>query len=64
MKQVAAFIRTLFKKRKNFSSVISEAMAEGIRDTLKEMGYKEDNNSRREKGNKKDVESNQLIVQY
>jgi len=45
MKQAMEFIRRLFKKRKSFSSVISEAMAEGIRDTLKEMGYNaEDNN--------------------
>ena len=45
MKQVMEFIRRLFKKRKSFSSVISEAIAEGIRDTLKEMGYKVGDNN-------------------
>jgi hypothetical protein len=39
MKKPLAVIDKLFKKRKTFSSLFSEAMAEGMRDTFKEMGY-------------------------
>jgi len=40
MKQLMEFIRSPFKKRKSLSSVMSEAVAEGIRDTMIEMGYR------------------------
>jgi hypothetical protein len=33
------FIARLFRKRKSRSSLFAEAIAEGFRDTLKEMGY-------------------------
>jgi hypothetical protein len=39
MKQVIGFITRLFRKRKSRSSLFDEAIAEGFRDTLKEMGY-------------------------
>jgi hypothetical protein len=39
MKQLVKFIRIIFKKQKTYSTLFSEAMSEGIRDTLKEMGY-------------------------
>jgi hypothetical protein len=39
MKQLLSIIGGLFKKNKTYSSLFSEAVAEGIRETLKEMGY-------------------------
>jgi len=40
MKKLILIIAHLFRKRKNsFTILFSEAMAEGIRDTMKEMGY-------------------------
>jgi|GEM_PF-3029639 hypothetical protein len=39
MKKPAALTGKPFKKRKTFSSLFSEAIAEGMRDTFKEMGY-------------------------
>lgn len=33
------FIRCLFKKKRKYSTLFSEAVAEGFRETLKEMGY-------------------------
>lgn len=39
MIQLVKFIKIIFKKQKTYSALFSEAMAEGIRDTLKEMGY-------------------------
>ena len=39
MKQLFSFIGSIFKKKKTYSSLISDAIAEGMRDTLKEMGY-------------------------
>jgi len=53
MKPAITFIRSLFKKRKSLSSVISEAMSEGIRDTLKEMGYRFDDNDKQKQKFKK-----------
>lgn len=46
MKQIAEFIRKFFKKPKALSSLYSEAVAEGIRDTMKEMGYHFENNNK------------------
>ena len=34
------FIVNRFKKRKTFKTLFSEAVAEGIRDTMLEMGYR------------------------
>jgi hypothetical protein len=34
------FIARSFKKRKTFKTLFSEAVAEGIRDTMLEMGYR------------------------
>ena len=34
------FIVHRFKKRKTFKTLFSEAVAEGIRDTMLEMGYR------------------------
>jgi hypothetical protein len=48
MKQVMTFIRKFIKKPKTFSSLYSEAVAEGIRDTMKEMGYHFENNKKPE----------------
>lgn len=40
MKRLILIIAHPFRKRKNtFTMLFSEAMAEGIRDTMKEMGY-------------------------
>lgn len=40
MKKVLLIIAYPFRKRKNtFTNLFSEAVAEGIRDTMKEMGY-------------------------
>ena len=40
MKRLILIIAHPFRKRKNtFTILFSEAMAEGIRDTMKEMGY-------------------------
>ena len=40
MKKLILIIAHPFRKRKNtFTILFSEAMAEGIRDTMKEMGY-------------------------
>jgi hypothetical protein len=50
MKKVIAFIKNSLKKRKTFSSLFSEAIAEGIRDTYKEMG-----NSSNDKNESEDV---------
>lgn len=53
MKQLVKFIRIIFKGQKTYSTLFSEAVAEGIRDTLKEMGYSiaddDDRNSRSKK---------------
>jgi len=40
MKRIMLFIVHSFKKRKTFKTLFSEAMAEGIRDTMLEMGYR------------------------
>ena len=48
MKQVVVFIRKFIKKSKTFSSLYPEAVAEGIRDTMKEMGYHFENNKKPE----------------
>jgi len=47
MKQLMSFITRLFLKRKSRSSLFADAWEEGIRDTLKEMGYKEDSTNKR-----------------
>jgi len=39
MKRIILFIIRPFKKRKTFKTLFSEAVAEGIRDTMLEMGY-------------------------
>lgn len=39
MKRVMLFIVHRFKKRKTFMTLFSEAVSEGIRDTMLEMGY-------------------------
>ena len=41
-----AFIRKFIKKPKSFSSLYSEAVTDGIRDTMKEMGYHFKNNKK------------------
>jgi hypothetical protein len=40
MKRIILFIVHSFKKRKTFKTLFSEAMSEGIRDTMLEMGYR------------------------
>ena len=40
MKRMILFISRSLKKRKTFKTLFSEAMAEGIRDTMLEMGYR------------------------
>jgi len=40
MKRIMLFIVHSFKKRKTFKTLFSEAMSEGIRDTMLEMGYR------------------------
>ena len=40
MKRIILFIIRPFKKRKTFKTLFSEAVAEGIRDTMLEMGYR------------------------
>lgn len=53
MIQLVKFIKIIFKKQKTYSALFSEAMAEGIRDTLKEMGYGLiDNNDRNSQSKK------------
>jgi hypothetical protein len=39
MKQLIGFITRLFRKNKGRSFSFDEAIAEGFRDTLKELGY-------------------------
>ena len=51
MKRIILFIAHRFKKRKTFKILFSEAVAEGIRDTMLEMGY-------RFKDTKKDTDKN------
>lgn len=53
MKQLVKFIRIIFKKQKTYSTLFSEAMAEGFRDTLKEMGYSFADNDDRNSQSKK-----------
>jgi hypothetical protein len=40
MKRIMLFIVHSFKKSKTFKTLFSEAMSEGIRDTMLEMGYR------------------------
>jgi len=40
MKSIILFIVHRFKRRKTFKTLFSEAVAEGIRDTMLEMGYR------------------------
>ena len=40
MKRIILFIVHRFKKRKTFKKLFSEAVAEGIQDTMLEMGYR------------------------
>jgi hypothetical protein len=40
MKRIILFIVHSFGKRKTFKTLFSEAMAEGIKDTMLEMGYR------------------------
>ena len=40
MKRVLLFVVHFFKKPKTFEALFSEAVAEGIRDTMLEMGYR------------------------
>ena len=40
MKRIMLFIVHSFKKRKTFKTLFSEAISEGIRDTMLEMGYR------------------------
>ena len=40
MKRIILFIIRPFKKRKTFKTLFSEAVSEGIRDTMLEMGYR------------------------
>lgn len=39
MKQLIGFIARLFRTNKSRDSLFGEAIAEGFRDTLKELGY-------------------------
>lgn len=39
MKRMKLFIANFFKKSKTFKTLFSEAISEGILDTMKEMGY-------------------------
>jgi hypothetical protein len=40
MKRIIFLITHSFKKRKTFETLFSEAVAEGIRNTMLEMGYR------------------------
>jgi hypothetical protein len=40
MKRMILFIARRFQKRKTFKTLFSEAVSEGIRDTMLEMGYR------------------------
>jgi len=40
MKRIILLIVHRFKKRKTFKKLFSEAVSEGIRDTMLEMGYR------------------------
>ena len=40
MKRMILFIVHRFQKRKTFKTLFSEAVSEGIRDTMLEMGYR------------------------
>ena len=40
MKRMILFLTRSFKKRKTFKTLFSEAVSEGIRDTMLEMGYR------------------------
>jgi len=46
MKRLKAIIARLFVKRKTVSSLFTEAIAEGIRETFKEVRYKAENEMR------------------
>ena len=50
MKKLMSFITRLFLRSKGRSSLFADAWEEGIRDTLKEMGYKPDNRVQKVKG--------------
>ena len=61
MKKAFVYIRRLFKKRRTFSSIFSEAIAEGIRDTMKEMEYNFQNDDKNEdvfQNEKQEVKNN------
>jgi|KBSMisStaDraftv2_1062788.scaffolds.fasta_scaffold2546036_1 hypothetical protein len=51
MKKMTLFITGLLRNNKPYSSLISEAISEGFRETLREMGYRVERND--EKENKK-----------
>jgi hypothetical protein len=40
MKRIMLFIAHSFRKRKKLKTLFSEAVAEGIKDTMLEMGYR------------------------
>ena len=40
MKRMSRLIAYFFKKRKTFKTLFSEAVSEGIRDAMLEMGYR------------------------
>lgn len=40
MQRIILFLALPFKKRKTFKTLFSEAVVEGIRDTMLEMGYR------------------------
>ncbi|HET6767097.1 MAG TPA: hypothetical protein VFH08_06855 [Chitinophagaceae bacterium] len=48
-KQLMGFVARLFTKRKSRASLFADAIEEGIRDTVREMGYKPDHNSKKSK---------------
>jgi hypothetical protein len=53
MKKIIKIFGHFFLKQKTFSSLFSEAVLEGIRETYKEMGYRFDVNEDEETSSKK-----------
>lgn len=52
MKRLTGFITRLFLNRKSRTSFFSEAIAEGFRETMREMGYGPSGNEDRNKQSK------------
>jgi hypothetical protein len=62
MKKMNSFIRGLLRNNKPYSSLFSEALAEGFLETLREMGYRIERND--EKENKMQTPLRYIIKNY